>query len=313
LPRIAIGLNYDKLERCNLKLSGFDITRLVLGHPEVYLIQTGDFMPQTKTTRSSAIANMFYPGDPFELQELVNQYLYEDVYQGNQVPKAIIAPHAGYVYSGSSAASVYRTLLQYRHVIRKVILLGPAHHVALAGLGLPTVDQFETPLGPIKLDTKTIAKLVGDFPQVSYSDPAHADEHALEVQLPFLQTILASFRLIPFVVGDTTELEIANILDQLWGGEECLIVISSDLSHFLNYESAVQLDGKTAASIESFQGDELPDNSACGRLPIRGLLRTAQQRGMTIKRFDLRNSGDTSGDKQRVVGYGAWGLFEGDQ
>lgn len=263
-----------------------------------------------KTKRPAAVSGMFYPGAVGELEEQISGFLHEHTYAGTQVPKAIIVPHAGTIYSGSIAAFAYRTLSQYRHVIRKVILLGPAHRVYIKGLGLPTVDQFQTPLGEIDLDTKAIQKLVSDFPQVAFTDNAHAEEHALEVQLPFLQNVLASFRLIPFVVGDATELEVANVIEHLWGGDECLIIISTDLSHFHSYTKANKLDAITASHIEALRGDRLGEHAACGRVPLRGLLRIARQREMTIQRYDLRNSGDTAGTKDQVVGYGSWGLYE---
>lgn len=267
-------------------------------------------MVQTKTIRPPAVAGVFYPEDTDQLQDQVNHYLYEEESVGLQVPKAIIVPHAGYIYSGSIAASAYRNILQYRHVIRKVILLGPAHHVSVKGLAVPTVDQFQTPLGEIKLDTKTIATLVNDFPQMTFSDDAHADEHSLETQLPFLQSTLASFRLIPILVGESNEIEVAEVLGELWGGEECLVVISSDLSHFLTAKNARELDLNTAQSIEALRGDQIPDRGACGKIPVSGLLCQARQRNLKIKRYDLGNSSETSGDKNRVVGYGSWGLFQ---
>ncbi len=262
------------------------------------------------TIRPPAVAGMFYPADPIELQEQISGFLYEGSYQDSQIPKALIVPHAGTIYSGPIAASAFRSILQYRHVIRKVVLLGPAHRVYLNGLAVPSVDKFQTPLGDIKLDTKKIWELVDKYPQVNFSDDAHADEHSLEVQLPFMQSLLASFRLIPFVVGDASSLEVAEIIEELWGGDECLVVISSDLSHFHNYKKAVRLDNKTALQIEELKGENLPERSACGRIPIAGLLRVARERKMTIKRFDLRNSGDTAGSKDQVVGYGSWGLFQ---
>jgi MEMO1 family protein len=267
-------------------------------------------MSKIKQIRPSAVSGMFYPGDPDTLEDQISGFIHEKPNKTTGLPKAIIVPHAGTVYSGSIAAAAYRTLLQYRHLIRKVILLGPAHRVYVHGLALPTVDQFQTPLGEINLDTKTIQNLVSDFPQISFSDQAHAEEHSLEVQLPFLQEVLASFRLIPFVVGEARQQEVADVIEHLWGGDECLIVISTDLSHFHSYDKAVRLDTIAARQIESFQGEQLGDHSACGRIPLRGLLHLAQQKGMSIKRFDLRNSGDTSGRKDQVVGYGAWGLFE---
>ncbi|NQT61751.1 MAG: AmmeMemoRadiSam system protein B [Candidatus Marinimicrobia bacterium] len=263
-----------------------------------------------KQIRPSAVSGMFYPGDPHILEDQISGFIHERPNETTAVPKAIIVPHAGTIYSGSIAAAAYRTLLQYRHVIRKVILLGPAHRVYLQGLALPTDDQFQTPLGEINLDTKTIQKLVDDYPQISFSDQAHAEEHSLEVQLPFLQKVLASFRLIPFVVGEATQKEVADVIEYLWGGDESLIVISTDLSHFHSYDEAVKLDTIAANHIESFQGELLGDHSACGRIPLRGFLHLAKQKGMSIKRLDLRNSGDTSGRKDQVVGYGAWGLFE---
>lgn len=267
-------------------------------------------MRKIEHTRPPAVSGMFYPGNPDELRDQITGFLHEKPSDTTQVPKAIIVPHAGTVYSGSIAATAYRSLIQYRHVIRKVILLGPAHRVYLHGLALPRVDKFQTPLGEIKLDTKTIQKLVDDFPQITFSDEAHAEEHSLEVQLPFLQEVMASFRLIPFVVGDATRQEVADVIEHLWGGDECLIVISTDLSHFHKYEEALRLDNNSAELIESFQGELLGDQSACGRIPMRGLLHLAQQRGMTIKRLDLRNSGDTAGGKDQVVGYGSWALYE---
>ncbi len=267
-------------------------------------------MSNIKQIRPSAVSGMFYPNEADVLKNHISDFLQEKRSEMTEVPKVIIVPHAGTVYSGSIAAAAYRTLLQYRHIIRKVVLLGPAHRVYLNGLALPTVDQFQTPLGGINLDTKTIKKLVEELPQISFSDQAHAEEHSLEVQLPFLQEVLASFRLIPFVVGDATQNEVADVIQRLWGGDECLIVISTDLSHFHSYDKAIQLDALAAGHIESFQGEKLGGDSACGRIPLRGLLQAAKQRRLSIKRFDLRNSGDTSGRKDQVVGYGAWGLFE---
>jgi len=260
--------------------------------------------------RPPAVAGMFYPAEPVQLQNQIDHFLNEDSYEDIGVPKALIVPHAGYVYSGSVAAYAFRSIRQYRHVIRKVILLGPAHRVPLLGMAAPDVDAFQTPLGNIKLDTKTIHQLEQQFPQVKISDLPHEDEHALEVQLPFLQTVLAGFRLIPLVVGNASALDVANVLEQLWGGDECLIVISTDLSHFHPYAEAVRLDARTAGLIEVLDGDKLPEDSACGRIPLSGLLQLARQYNMSIKRFDLRNSGDTAGGKQEVVGYGAWGLFQ---
>lgn len=267
-------------------------------------------MRETKQIRAAAVAGMFYPGDTSALQEQIQAFIREKPNALSQAPKALIVPHAGTIYSGSIAATAYRSLLQYRHTIRKVILLGPAHRIHLNGLALPSVDQFETPLGKVDLDGKTIQKLVNDFQQVSFSDEAHSDEHSLEVQLPFLQEVLSNFKLIPFVVGDANKHDIAEVIAHLWGGADCLVVISTDLSHFYPYSEAVKLDTNTAQTIESFQGEHLGDQAACGRIPLGGLLHVALEKGMRIKRLDLRNSGDTAGSKDQVVGYGSWALFE---
>jgi len=253
---------------------------------------------------------MFYPDNPVDLQKHIDQYLSSDTYSGTKSPKALIVPHAGTVYSGAIAGAAYRTLIPFKKNIQRVILLGPAHRIYVNGLALPTTDQFQTPLANINLDKQAITNLVEDFSQVNYSDRAHQDEHSLEVQLPFLQSILPDFSIIPFVVGDASEIEVADVVESLWGGSESLIIISTDLSHFHTYEKAQILDSQTAARIEAFRGDKLPEYSACGRIPLRGLLRLARKHKMTIKRFDLRNSGDIAGRMDQVVGYGSWGLFE---
>jgi len=267
-------------------------------------------MNQSKHIRPAAVAGMFYPSDTLELREHVARFIDQGSYTLEEVPKAIIVPHAGTIYSGSVAAHAYRSILSHRQLIKKIILLGPAHYVQFQGLALPTADAFQTPLGNVPLDVQSIQNIVQTFPQVSFSDEAHTSEHALEVQLPFLQETVAQFQLIPMVVGAATPALVAEVLDEVWGSEECLIVISTDLSHFFGYEKAVALDRETAGHIERLEGERLGDHSACGRIPLKGLLQVARQKHLTIKRFDLRNSGDTSGRKDQVVGYGAWGLFE---
>ncbi|MCF7807380.1 MAG: AmmeMemoRadiSam system protein B [Candidatus Marinimicrobia bacterium] len=267
-------------------------------------------MSHYSNTRPPAVAGMFYPGTAAEIRQRIDSFLADIPAVQGQAPKAIIVPHAGYIYSGIVAATAYDTLQAVAAQIKTVILLGPSHRIPLQGLALPTVEIFQTPLGDIDLDTKTIYKLVKDFKQVQLSDRAHEEEHALEVQLPFLQTVLENFELIPIVVGDASETEVSEVLESCWGGEETLVVISSDLSHFYSYEKAKRLDEETAELIEAFRGEALPEHSACGRIPIRGMLHLAQKRGMSIKRFDLRNSGDTAGSHDQVVGYGAWGLIE---
>ena len=224
------------------------------------------------------------------------------------VPKAIIAPHAGYVYSGPIAARAYALLAPARDVIERVVLLGPTHHVAVRGLAVPSVGHFATPLGTVEIDAEAINGLV-QLRQVLISDDAHALEHSLEVHLPFLQTVLGRFKLVPLAVGYAEPEEVAAVLDQVWGGPETLIVISSDLSHYLGYAEAGSVDRATCDAILELRTD-IDHEQACGATPVCGLALTARRRRLKPKLLDLRNSGDTAGDKSRVVGYGAFAFYE---
>ncbi|MCA9933324.1 MAG: AmmeMemoRadiSam system protein B, partial [Anaerolineales bacterium] len=221
-------------------------------------------------------------------------------------PKAIIAPHAGYIYSGLIAGAAYAQVAALRGQITRVLLLGPAHTLYLQGLAASSAAYFATPLGDVAVDQEAIAQIL-PLPQVRVLDAAHGREHGLEVHLPFLQLTLGSdFKLVPLVVGDADAAEVAEALEPLWGGPETLIVISSDLSHFLDYGAAKVKDAATAVAIQQLNPAALGENSACGRVPIGGLLHAARQRGLRTHLLDLRNSGDTAGPKDRVVGYGAW-------
>lgn len=259
------------------------------------------------TTRPAAVAGMFYSAQPAQLQHDVHQYLAQaDMSKLPTIkPKAIIVPHAGYVYSAPIAATAYNTLRPLRQQIKKVVLLGPAHRVPFCGLAAPSSDFFMTPLGQIKIDRDAIQR-IRVLPQVITLDAAHAQEHSLEVQLPFLQSVLDDFELIPLVVGDADKQAVADVLNLLWGGDETLIVISSDLSHYHHYDVAQQMDRATSLAIEKQQPENIDYDRACGRNPVNGLLSVAQQKNLHIKTLDLRNSGDTAGDKNRVVGYGAY-------
>ncbi len=257
--------------------------------------------------RPPAVAGMFYPADPDALRRQVLEYL-AAARTDEPAPKALIVPHAGYIYSGPVAAAGYATLLNRHHPIRRVVLLGPDHRVGFRGIATPTVDYFETPLGRVPLDTETIAAL-NRLPQVVPFDPAHAGEHSLEVHLPFLQLTLGDeFELVPLVVSGATPEEVAEVLEAVWDGPETLIVVSSDLSHYHDYATARRLDAATAAAIESLQPERLASDNACGYLPVRGLLEVARRKGLQVRRLDLRNSGDTAGPKDQVVGYGAWAI-----
>jgi AmmeMemoRadiSam system protein B len=220
-------------------------------------------------------------------------------------PKALIAPHAGYIYSGRIAAVAFATLCGSASTFARIVLIGPAHYVAIRGIALPKIDAFETPLGRVPVDHDGFNKIT-DLPFVSRNDAAHAPEHALEVELPFLQIVLPSFSLLPLVVGDATAHEVAQVLARLWSGPETLFVISSDLSHYHSYETARRLDAATAAAIENGDWASLGPGQACGYLPIAGLLIEANRRNLKARRLSLCNSGDTAGSRDQVVGYGAW-------
>ncbi len=255
-------------------------------------------------TRTAAVAGSFYPADPAQLQADIQSML-SAAKSGQSRPKALIVPHAGYVYSGPIAASAYAQLKPIAGQITRVILLGPCHRVPLNGLATSSADFFETPLGKIKIDHDAIRQIAA-LPQVQEYDLTHQQEHSLEVQLPFLQQVLHRFTLVPLVVGDASADEVSEVLEQLWGGDETLIVISSDLSHYHDYETARAMDSNTCRAIEQMNPDAIQYEQACGRNPVTGLLRSAAKHGLNVTTLDLRNSGDTAGDKNQVVGYGAW-------
>lgn len=257
------------------------------------------------TVRPAAVAGMFYPADAVMLQRTVRELL-AAAPPGDSEAKAIITPHAGYPYSGPTAAHAYRLLEGRRQRIRRVVLLGPAHRVYLQGMALPSVDAFATPLGDVPIDAQGVEQALAQ-PGTQVSDEAHAAEHSLEVQLPFLQTVLDDFQLVPIVVGACPAGDVETVIDALWGGDETVIVVSSDLSHFHAWADARAIDARTTARIEArettLQGEE-----ACGACALNGLLLAAQAHGLRVRTLDVRNSGDTAGDRVRVVGYGSYEL-----
>ncbi|MEW5968012.1 MAG: AmmeMemoRadiSam system protein B [Pseudomonadota bacterium] len=260
--------------------------------------------------RPAAVAGMFYPDDPRMLAHTVSDLLAHAPAGGTAgVPKAIIVPHAGYIYSGPVAASAYARLAALRGRIRRVVLLGPAHRVYVRGLALPGAARFATPLGEVELDRAGMQALAG-LPQVVTSAAAHQMEHSLEVQLPFLQQVLGDFSLLPLAVGEATAAEVAEVLETVWGGDETLIVISSDLSHFLPAKLARQIDRGTANAILAMN-PHLNHEQACGATPVNGLLLAARRHGLRPVELDLRNSADTAGDPERVVGYAAFAFVPG--
>jgi MEMO1 family protein len=259
--------------------------------------------------RSPAVAGAFYPGDPEVLREEVARLLAAVPVADGQRPKALIVPHAGYVYSGSVAASAYARLRAPGPRVERVVLLGPSHFEALAGLALPEDAVFLTPLGAVPIDGAAASRALA-LPQVTRSTAAHLREHSLEVQLPFLQTVLGHFSLVPFSVGLASAKDVAGVLDLLWGGPETLVVISTDLSHYLPYDEARAVDHRTAAQVIALDAEGLRREQACGRVPLQGLLLEARRRHLSVDLLDLRNSGDTAGGQDQVVGYGAFALFE---
>ena len=234
---------------------------------------------------------MFYPADEDELRREVRAFLGSAKVDRASTPKAIVAPHAGYVYSGPVAGSAYAQLAARADEISRVVLFGPSHRVFFTGLAYSAAETFLTPLGPVPVD-RTAYEAVRDLPQVRQYETPFEGEHCLEVQLPFLQLTLEGFRIVPFLVGDAGAEEVAQVMERLWGGDETLMVVSSDLSHYLDYED--------------LRPEAIGYNQACGRNPLNGLLRAAQLHGLVARTLDLRNSGDTAGPRDQVVGYGAY-------
>jgi len=264
---------------------------------------------ETPAVRLPAVAGQFYPENPEELRTMVAGFLAAAKTVSDTIPKAIIAPHAGYQYSGPIAGSAYACLARGRGALKRVVLLGPSHFVAFPGLAASSASVFQSPLGLIPVDEEALARARA-LPPVTTLDAAHQREHSLEVHLPFLQIALGEFKLVPLVVGDATANEVGAVLNELWGGRETCIVVSSDLSHYHSYQTAQQTDRETARAIESLNWEKLDADQACGCHPIRGLLRVAKERGLRCRTVDLRNSGDTSGGRGRVVGYGAFVFTE---
>lgn len=255
--------------------------------------------------RPPAVAGRFYAGDPQRLRGDIESLMAKAPESAATAPKAVIAPHAGYAYSGAVAAAAFAPLRDKARDIARVVLIGPAHYVGFRGVAAPIAEAFATPLGQVPVDGGALAML-DDLPFVTRSDVPHAPEHALEVELPFLQTLLPSFTLAPLLVGEARPLDVAEVLGRLWGGPETLVVVSSDLSHFHDHETARRLDAATAEAIERGDWAALNPDRACGALAVAGLLIEAERHGMAARRLALCNSGDTAGPRDRVVGYGAW-------
>jgi AmmeMemoRadiSam system protein B len=261
------------------------------------------------TDRQPAVAGLFYPADPETLAREVDSLLDAAVaLEDDKVapaPKALVCPHAGYVYSGPVAASAFARLAPLASRITRVVLLGPAHRCPFRGIAYPSAERLLTPLGAVPVDREAIAA-IADLPQVQRLDAAFEREHCLEVQLPFLQRVLGGFSVVPLVIGAARPRDVESVIDRLWAGEETLILVSSDLSHYLDYESGRRLDRETSDGILALDADALDHDRACGATPLAGLLLAARRRGLKASLIDLRSSGDTAGPRDQVVGYGAY-------
>ncbi len=262
-----------------------------------------------RTVRPPAAAGTFYPAQPNVLQRALRRAFAraERPPSGAPTPRALIVPHAGYVYSGAVAASGYLRLRRAEPTIERVILLGPSHWVPLHGVGVSSADAFATPLGEVTVDDEARRAALA-LPAVETNDEAHEREHSLEVQLPFLQTVLDDFTLLPLVVGRADPDDVARIIDSFWDDPGTIVVVSTDLSHYHRYADAVRLDARTAAAIVAGRADAIGTADACGAQPLRGLLIAGDRRSCQVERIDVRNSGDTTGDRQRVVGYGTFAV-----
>jgi len=255
--------------------------------------------------RTPVVAGLFYPAEAQELRQMIQDFLRQTDKSLAPAPKAMIVPHAGYIYSGAIAATAYARLAAVKDTITRVVLLGPSHRVPFMGLAVTRMTHFATPLDQVAIDRQAIDHIL-TLPQVTVLDEAHLHEHSLEVHLPFLQEVLSHFTLVPLVVGEALPQHVSEVLEQLWGGEETLIVVSSDLSHYHDYQTAQQLDQSTSQAIEQLNFEAIEHQQACGYHPLKGLLYFARDHGLKAQTLDVRNSGDTAGPKHQVVGYGAY-------
>jgi AmmeMemoRadiSam system protein B len=258
--------------------------------------------------RPAAVAGLFYPSSATELRRQVEGFLADATERApEKSPKALIAPHAGFVYSGPIAAAAFASLASEASLIRRIVLIGPAHRLPVHGLALPGQEAFETPLGIVPVDQEMIDR-IASLPQVSVNQAAHDPEHCLEVELPFLQVVLEDFSILPLLVSEVDSAKVVEVLNRVWGGAETRIVISSDLSHYLGYQAACETDWATAQQVLELD-EPIEDYRACGARAINGLLAAARQQRLSPRLLDLRNSGDTAGDRSRVVGYGSFGFM----
>ncbi len=258
--------------------------------------------------RAPAFAGMFYSDKPQELAASVKSYLVGAAPPAIPTPpKAVIAPHAGYIYSGPVAGTAYAALSARAEEIERVVLFGPSHRVGFSGVAASGAVAFETPLGPVAVDRDAVTGLVKAGLAREF-DPAHENEHSLEVHLPFLKLVFPDARVVPLLAGDDDAQAAERALAHLWGESETAIVISSDLSHYHDYASAQRLDAATARALEQLAAEGIDHDQACGATGVNALLAIASRKGLSCLTLDLRNSGDTAGPRNRVVGYGAFAI-----
>jgi hypothetical protein len=258
--------------------------------------------------RQPAVAGLFYPDDAGALRDLIAGFLGDPPPDDAESPKAVIAPHAGFRFSGPTAGHAYRALLPRRGTVERVVVVGPAHRVRLSGVGLSSARAWATPLGNLELDISTCADL-SELPGVVVSDAAHAPEHSIEVHLPFVREVFGEVPIVPLVVGGTDRNQVASVLDAVWGGPETAIVVSSDLSHYLDDTSARVRDRATSHAIVEARAADVGPHEACGFLPIGGLLTSALRHRLGLRPLSLTTSADTAGEPTRVVGYGSFALL----
>jgi hypothetical protein len=260
------------------------------------------------TVRPAAAAGTFYPADPAVLRRTVEALLDEAVpVEADVVPRLLVVPHAGYVYSGSVAASAYRLIRGAGDSLRRVVLIGPAHFMVPIGLAMPAADALETPLGEVWVDLELTAA-AHSSPIVTTDPVAHAEEHSLEVQLPFLQVCIGDFTALALVTGEVEPEAAADVLGEAISRDDTIGIVSSDLSHYLDYETARHCDSRTAAAITDLRPTDIAYGDACGRTAVQAALIVARRNGWDCRLLDLRNSGDTAGSSAGVVGYGAFAI-----
>jgi MEMO1 family protein len=271
----------------------------------------GNLSIGSKRLRPAACAGRFYPAAPQDLRDLVNTSLRAGRSPSGPTPQAVIAPHAGYRYSGPVAGSAFVRWQRAGEWAGRVVVVGPSHYLEFEGVAVSSAAAFETPLGQVPVDREAVERIRA-LPQVHVHDAAHAPEHCLEVELPFLQLMFEQFELVPLLVGSARDHDVDEVLGLLWDGQKTRLVISSDLSHYHAYQRALSIDQETARAIEALRPDAVSSDRACGSKAVQGLLRVAKRRRLSVTTVDLRNSGDTAGSRDRVVGYGAF-LFCSDR